>query len=132
MIKGSCLCKAVTYSINGVLGPISHCHCKTCQKSHAAAFATVARAKKSEFKITSGERSLTGYKTSPHKVRYFCTKCGSQIYADYEGHEEVVIMLGTLDSDPGARPIRHIFVSEKASWYEMDKDLRKFDGWPDA
>jgi len=130
MIKGSCFCREVMYSITGDLGPISHCHCKTCQKAHASAFVTVARVKEEAFNIDSGRELLTSFRSSPSKVRYFCSKCGAHIYAQFEGHDEVILRLGTLDDDPGQRPIRHIFVSEKAPWYDIDEKLAQFDEWP--
>lgn len=42
--QGSCLCGAVTYLVSTPLKAITHCHCKKCQKSHGAAFATYASA----------------------------------------------------------------------------------------
>lgn len=42
--QGSCLCGAVTYQVSTPLKAITHCHCKKCQKSHGAAFATYASA----------------------------------------------------------------------------------------
>jgi len=130
MIKGSCHCKEVAYSIDGELGPISHCYCHTCRKTHASPLATVARIKKNRFRITKGKEALTAFKTSENKIRYFCSKCGSQVYADYLESDDVVLMLGTLDDDPGSRPVRHIFVGEKSPWYEIDAKLKIFDAWP--
>ncbi len=130
MIKGSCLCRGVTFSIDGELGPISHCHCKTCQKAHAAAFGSVTRVNKGALTIDSGKDLLTSYKSSPHKTRYFCSKCGAQIYAEFQGQDEYVIRLGVLDDDPGQKPIHHIFVTEKASWYTIEDNLPQFDQWP--
>lgn len=130
MIKGSCLCQEITFTIDGKLGPVSHCHCKTCQKAHAAAFGTVTRVKKEALIINSGKDALSSYKSSPHKTRYFCSKCGTQIYAEFQGQDEVVVRLGTFDDDPGYKPIRHIFVSEKASWYTIEDNLPQYDQWP--
>src|SRR3989338_6229033 len=130
MIRGSCLCKEVRYTVTEALGPISHCHCETCRKAHASAFGTVARVKATGFHIDSGEKLLTSYESSQGKKRYFCSKCGSQIYAHTEGQGEHVLRLGTLDDDPGVKPIRHIFVSDKAPWYDIDQSLPQFDGWP--
>ena len=76
------------------------------------------------------EDLLTSFKSSPSKIRYFCSKCGAHIYAYVEGQDEYVLYLGTLDDDPGQKPIRHIFVSEKASWYSIDDQLPQFDQWP--
>jgi len=35
-MKGSCLCGAIEYEIDSIDMPIAHCHCRTCQKAHAA------------------------------------------------------------------------------------------------
>lgn len=42
-MKGSCACGAVEYEIDQLDMPIAHCHCRTCRKAHAAAFAPTAR-----------------------------------------------------------------------------------------
>ena len=130
MIKGSCLCTKVKYVINGPLGPISHCHCLSCRKAHAAAFATVARVVYGDFHIESGKELLTSYESSPGKKRYFCSVCGSQIYAYKNGDSHCIVRVGTMDEDPGDRPIRHIFVSEKAPWYTLDEKLPQYEQWP--
>ena len=41
MLTGSCLCGAVAYEVDAPAGPIVHCHCSTCRKTHGAAFSTV-------------------------------------------------------------------------------------------
>lgn len=130
MIKGSCLCKKVRYAIDGPIGPISHCHCLSCRKAHAAAFSTVTRVDTDNFRIESGEEYLTPYESSPGKKRYFCSLCSSQIYAYKEGDPYYVVRVGTMDDDPGVKPLRHIFVSEKAPWYSIDDKLPQFEQWP--
>ncbi len=130
MIKGSCLCKKVNYVIDGKLGPISHCHCPPCRKAHAAAFCTVARVNTTDFRLKSGQEFLTAYESSPGKKRWFCSVCSSQIYAYKEGEPHCVVRVGTMDDDPGNRPIRHIFTAEKAPWYTIDEKLPQFEGWP--
>jgi hypothetical protein len=37
---------------------------------------------------------------------------------------------GTLDDDPGVRPVGHLFVGSKAPWYDIADDLPRFDGFP--
>jgi len=130
MIKGSCLCGKVQYVIDGQFGPVSHCHCVSCRKAQGAPFATVARIKIDSFRIEEGEEILSSYNSSPKKKRYFCSNCGAQLHSHMEGQDEYVIRLGTLDDDPGVKPVRHIFVSEKAPWYEIKDDLEQFQTWP--
>ena len=133
MIKGSCLCGEVTYVINGKLGDITHCHCTTCRKAHGAAFSSVSAVQIEDFHFTSGEALLKCYASSPDKVRCFCMNCGSHIYAHRQGQSHYILRLGTLDDDPNVRPINHIWLSEKAPWYDPQTDgaLPKFSEWAD-
>ncbi len=42
----------------------------------------------------------------------------------------VVLGMGTLDEDPKVRPIRHIWMSHRAPWYEVLDDLPTHDEMP--
>lgn len=130
MIKGSCLCGQIKYSVHGSINLITHCHCQTCRKAHGSAFSTVGQVKISDFVINSGNKLLKSFESSPNKNRYFCSICGSQIYAHRIGKKDYILRLGTLDDDPINRPISHIWISNKASWYEIDKKLPQFETMP--
>ncbi len=126
-MKGSCLCGEVRYSINGELGPMVNCHCQTCRKAHAAAFSSVAAVKLGDLEFESGETLLKSFESSPGKRRYFCSNCGSQIYAYREGQPYYVFRLGTLDDDPQAKITQHIWTSHKAPWYDICDELPQFE-----
>lgn len=126
MVEGSCLCGAVTYQVTGTVGDIVHCHCITCRKAHASAFSSVAAVADGDFVLTGGER-MKSYESSPGKQRHFCGTCGSQIYAKRQGTGHVILRLGTLDTDPGTKEARHIWLSDKASWYALHSDLEEHD-----
>ena len=38
MLKGSCLCKAVTYTLDEELSELVFCHCSFCRKATASAY----------------------------------------------------------------------------------------------
>jgi hypothetical protein len=115
-MKGSCLCGAIKYEANALAGPIVHCHCLTCQKAHAAAFATTARVKRVEFRWLEGEDSLGSFASSPGKLRWFCRNCGSHLMAEWVGRPEVIVRVASLDDDPGAIPSAHIWTSHDRTW----------------
>lgn len=46
MIKGNCLCGKVHYEVLKLAGPLIHCHCNYCRKTHTAAFSSNLTAKK--------------------------------------------------------------------------------------
>lgn len=129
MINGSCLCQSVQYAVSGPVGDIIHCHCETCRKAHASAFSSVSRVEDGDFTITQGREMLKCYESSPGKFRYFCQGCGSQIYAKRANTTHVILRLGTLDDDPGAKEAGHIWVSDKASWYAITGDLPQHEGF---
>lgn len=122
MIKGSCLCGSVKYEISGSVGDIVHCHCQTCRKAHGSAFSSVAAIKDEDFNL-SGLDSLKSYESSKGKHRYFCTNCGTQVYAKRENTPHIILRLGSLDSDINSTEKEHIWVSQKASWYRINSGL---------
>ena len=126
MLSGSCLCGAIRYEITGELGPIGHCHCRTCRKAHAAAFATTARVDREGFRWSKGEDLVASFESTAGKQRFFCPRCGSHLVAAWNDAPTVIVRVGSLDSDPGTRPIVHIWTSLKAPWHEITDDLPQF------
>lgn len=57
-IPGSCLCGKVRYEIDGLATPIGFCHCRTCQKAHAAAAAPTARVHRDNFRWVAGQECV--------------------------------------------------------------------------
>lgn len=122
MIKGSCLCGSVNYEISGKVGDIVHCHCRTCRKAHGSAFSSVAAVRATDFKL-SGLKYLKSFESSKGKFRYFCSGCGTHIYAKREGVAHIILRLGSLDSEIDSIEKEHVWVSEKASWYSVNASL---------
>jgi len=120
MLRGSCLCGAIRYEIDGELGPIVLCHCSMCRKAQGSAFAANAPVKAAAFRVVTGHGALRGYESSPGKRRYFCSVCGSPIYSRRDASPDVVrLRIGTLESKIEAKPTAHIHAASKAEWYEI-------------
>lgn len=126
-LAGGCLCGAVRYAVQGPLGPMGHCHCRTCRKAHAAAFATTARAARGAFRWTAGEEVVTFFESTPGKKRYFCPRCGSHLVAAWDDAPHVILRVGSLDDDPGGRPVVHIWTSQKAPWHAITDGLPQLE-----
>ena len=127
-MQGSCLCGTVRYEIDRLDAPITHCHCLTCQKAHAAAFASTAGVLRQHFRWLAGQQALGSYESSPGKLRHFCTRCGSQLVAERTAQPHVIVRVATLDDDPGVRPQQHIWCSHDRPWLASD-DQPRFAEW---
>jgi hypothetical protein len=136
-IRGSCLCGGVKFEITGRLLRPLHCHCSRCRKQHAAAFRSRVRVQAAHVKWVQGEELLTFYESSPDFFRGFCRICGSPVanrpgpnYKPAPATPELGIPLGILDDDPEIQPDQHIFVANKAPWFEITDDLPQYSGYP--
>ena len=121
MLTGSCLCGAIAYQADAEITRIAHCHCRTCRKTHGAAFSSVTTVPRDSFRWTRGRELLGAFESSPGKFRRFCTRCGSHLMAERNAQPVVMLRLGCLDTPigPGAADRQvHIWRSEGACWYD--------------
>jgi len=125
MIKGSCLCGDIQWSIKDPSPVMSHCHCSMCRKVHGAAFGTYMVLPAENFNWVVGEDLSVRYKADPASGihRNFCPRCGSVTPDAYNDRTQVSLAAGCLDDDPGVRPNAHIFVGSVAPWHDITDDL---------
>ena len=132
MLTGRCLCGGVRFRVTGKLGPAGYCHCKQCQRASGSAFAANAPVRTSYFDLTDGADLVREYESSPGKFRAFCSRCGSPMYSRRNSEPDLRrVRLGTLDADPGRRPLAHVWVASKAPWFEITDELQQYpEGLP--
>lgn len=121
MPKGSCLCGAVTFEIDGTLHPPDACHCGQCRKwsGHYWASADVHR---SSLRI-AGEERVAWYQSSEKVRRGFCATCGSSLFWDPIGRDKVGVAMGAIEAPSGTRLGIHIFVADQGDYYEIADGL---------
>ncbi len=132
MVSGSCLCGGVAFEIDGKVTPMHYCHAARCRKAGGAAFAVELAANASEFRWIRGEDLVTVYEAPllrepPPYRRAFCRVCGSPLPVALEGTSFVILHGGGLDGDPGTRPFRHIFVSQRAPWHTITDTMPQYE-----
>ncbi|PJA25304.1 MAG: aldehyde-activating protein [Alphaproteobacteria bacterium CG_4_10_14_0_2_um_filter_63_37] len=128
-MKGSCLCGTVVYEVDRFDMPIAHCHCRTCQKAHAAPMATNAGVLREHFRWIQGQERLSAFESSPGKRRYFCSICGSHLVAERPALPHLIVRVATLDEDPGTRPQAHIWTSHDLPWLDVEAGVHYLE-WP--
>ena len=122
--------RAVVYEIDRLNGPILHCHCTTCRKVHAAAFASTAGVGWKHFHWTKGEENLSFYESSPGKRRYFCSVCGSYLIASRDTQAHVILRVATLDEDSHAGSQAHIWASQNVPWLKYGEAVPSYSAVP--
>jgi hypothetical protein len=63
-------------------------------------------------------------------TQVFCDACGSPMPRLDEERRIALVPMAGLDTDPGARPMRHIYVASKAPWYDIADDPPQFAEMP--
>jgi hypothetical protein len=119
-VEGSCLCGAVAYELRNPLR-IYHCHCTRCRRGRSSAHATNLFVNLSDFAFKRGEELVAQFKVPDAKffTVAFCTRCGGGAPRISRERGFVSVPAGTLDTDPGIRPVAHIYVGSKAPWFEI-------------
>ena len=122
---GGCLCGAVRYQVSGPLRDVVNCHCSMCQKLHGV-FGAYSKAKKNNIAIIEN-RGLTWYRTSEIAQRGFCRECGSSLFWQPDEQDATGILAGSLDQPTSLNTMGHIFVGEKADFYEICDPFPQFE-----
>lgn len=132
MLQGSCLCGRVRFEINAIAGPFELCHCRRCRKTTGSAFLAGLYVKRSDLHFLQGIDSIQTYEAPilekpPAYKSSFCRNCGSPTPDPADDSAFVEVPAGTLETDPGLRPDKHIFIEFKAPWFEIKDDLPRYD-----
>lgn len=131
-VSGRCLCKKVSYAIEGHLGIFQYCHCSRCRKFTGGAFAANLLVSPADFRWTGGEEFVGRYEfeDAKHFATSFCKRCGSSLPWLGKSGRAVVVPAGSLEGDPEIRPFQNIFFGSRAVWYQEPGALPAFEELP--
>ena len=84
-ISGSCLCKAITYTLNGPLIYHTLCSCPNCRKATGSLIGAETMVPSSTLTILTGKEEIKTYtdkdtESGTPMERQFCGRCGSQLF----------------------------------------------------
>ena len=125
MTTGGCLCGAVRYEISGDIQAPSACHCSQCRKTSGHYWAG-ASVKHDVFTLTKTD-GLKWFDSSDWAKRGFCCECGSSLFYQMNDADYVSISPASMDNAGDVRLRRHIFVKDKADYYDIGDGLPQID-----
>ena len=130
-LRGSCLCGALKFVVNGELDRFYHCHCSRCRKATGTGHASNLFLK-GTLHWDSGEELVQVFKL-PEAERFsnsFCRICGGRVPRFIEAMGMVFIPAGSLDEEPTLHPQARIFVGSRTAWSCEQGTLPAFEAYP--
>lgn len=121
---GSCLCGAVRFNVEGDLRGVVYCHCTQCRKQ-TGHFYAATNVPLSAIRV-DGADHITWFAASPSARRGFCRTCGSALFWQLNGADDISVLAGAFDGPSGLSGEVHIFVADKGDYYEIDDGLPQF------
>lgn len=118
---GSCLCGAVTFRVEGLLGAPSVCHCGQCRKSSGHLWADT-EVPKAALTVTKDE-GLAWFQSSEKVRRGFCRVCGSSLFWEPLYRDWIGIGMGAFDGPTGVKVAKHVFTAAKGDYYDIADGL---------
>jgi hypothetical protein len=140
LLKGSCECSAVTYYSTALPTKLRNCHCRSCRKLAAGPYLTFGVFPESSILVDESpfhiSPILNTLATGAHRGQ---CDCGTLLFLKHHGaleDDEVGIVASTIDegSVHGVlpKPDQHIFVKERASWFDLPNDgTSKHEDYPE-
>jgi len=115
MIKGSCLCGAVTFQVQDGGESVAACHCTQCRKQTGHYWASGYN-KDENFEINGDVRWFEASTTAKHG---FCPTCSSFLFWNHPSAPRMSFSLGAIDGPTGLKLQKHIFTADKGDYYEI-------------
>lgn len=125
-ITGSCLCGAISYSIDAEPMAMAVCHCRNCQKQAGSALSVIAVFPRDSLSLEGTPKVYEDQGTSGQAVyRNFCPDCGSPVLTDTpgaKGADIIFIKAGTLDDVSILKPSTHYWTKSAQPWFKLPDD----------
>jgi hypothetical protein len=126
LLRGSCECGNVRYTVADAFLYAANCHCSRCRAATGSAFKAFAGIERDKLELTNdaGALMIVGAEQL-NDTR--CAACGSLLFSVVRDGAYVHVAMGSLVDAPTIRPTEHIFVGSKAPWFEITDGLPQFD-----
>lgn len=133
-ISGRCTCGLIRYRCANAPLAMLNCHCRDCQASSGAPFASGVVVSSSDLEV-SGTPKMYSVQASSGKLatRSFCAECGTPLFTQSEASPQFTsIRFPTIEGSSAFAPMLDIWASSAQPWVCLDPKLPHFAGSPQA
>ena len=129
VVRGSCLCGAVAFAVEGPPITARYCHCGRCRKARAAAHAANLMMPLAAVRFVRGAGRVREFELPEARwfTQSFCAACGGKLPRLDPERALAIVPMGALDDDPGMRAACQIFTGSKAAWLEIDPRIPAYE-----
>ena|SRR5690348_2862597 len=131
-ISGGCACGAIRYVCKSEPLAMLNCHCRDCQQSSGAPFASGIIVATASLEI-SGTPTTYAVRGSSGNLtrRSFCGRCGTPLFTVGEVNPQLMsIRFSSLDDGSGFRPALDIWTSRAQQWVCFDPSIPHYPQSP--
>ena len=129
---GGCTCGSIRYRCTGAPIAMLNCHCRDCQRSSGAPFASGVIVRTNDLEVSGTPKSYSAPASSGHfATRSFCADCGAPLFALSEANASFTsIRYSSLDDSSAFQPMLDMWTSSAAPWVCLDQELPHFPHAP--
>lgn len=125
---GGCLCGAVRYRVAGPPESVNLCYCRQCQKQSGAPMPGFATFRADRLNLLAGTPAT--FRASDTATRSFCGRCGSALFWQRDGSDQIDLALGSFDRPAELPPPSfQIWTRHRPAWLA---DLATLTDYPGA
>lgn len=130
--SGGCACGSIRYVCARAPVAMLNCHCRDCQRSSGAPFASGVLVRVADTEITGAPKTYSVRVDSGNlATRSFCADCGTPLFARGETAPEFMsIRFPTLDDSSGFQPMLDIWASSAQPWVRLDQAIPHYPTSP--
>jgi hypothetical protein len=130
--SGGCACGSIRYVCARAPVAMLNCHCRDCQRSSGAPFASGFIVLASDVEITGTPKTYSVRAGSGSlAARSFCSDCGTPLFARGEAAPEFMsIRFPTLDSPSDFQPTLDIWTSSAQPWVCLNQEIPHYPKSP--
>jgi len=83
VLRGSCFCGAVEFTVSGKPEAMGYCHCESCRHWSAGPVNAFSLWKPDAVKVTRGADQISAYHKTPGSHRKWCKTCGGHLFTEH-------------------------------------------------
>lgn len=116
MVKGSCLCGTVRFTLQTAPKNFYRCHCSLCRKQAGVGHNLATLIPASEFVLEGGEENIVTWQKTTGYRNDFCSLCGSTVPNALRDVPYVWVPIGLIENDLALQCLGDYCTEDAMSW----------------